>query len=148
MRSLRFRDGPQEANAYWLSMQNIIGIKRPDAIRELSDDRRVNLPWISIIEPPDGPLFRRCVEGPQGNCTIRPVWQREEVIFQVSESAKNFLCSRCARKRGPLSASGKAFIQAPMVYVPIADDEIKVYRHLLNWHVGLRMKLEKNGAIS
>jgi hypothetical protein len=54
---------PQEANANRFPLKSIVGVKRSNAIFESADYRRIEMAWVTPVDPPNGPLFLRRIIG-------------------------------------------------------------------------------------
>src|SRR6266516_5749300 len=101
MRCVRHHLRPEEADANWLPLECIVGIERPNAVFEATDDWRIEMARIAAIQPPDRPLFLLWIVGPQRYCAIGSPWQVEHIVVDIAETAENLLRGAGALKLDP-----------------------------------------------
>src|SRR6185503_15979181 len=126
MRARRRDLRPDVADADRTSVEGVVGVERAGALEAAFERRIETADRIAAVEPPDRPLPRLRVERAHADAAVCAIWNAEPVLAHVACSAERRACALPAVELDPLGASGEPRLQATVMHLPVAEQEIEI----------------------
>ncbi|WP_287241915.1 hypothetical protein [Mesorhizobium sp.] len=117
---------PQEANLDIASVEDVFTQERADTCFEGAAHRNIDGRRAAAVDPPDRPLSRRRIEGPQRGGAIGAAGQFNHIVIDIAEPAKDRAHLACPAKHVPVRVALQALLQPSMTDVPASEEEIEI----------------------